>query len=256
MMMKRIFPIVLLLAVASCGEGRQDQSLTLMSYNVGVFSKYQDNSMPEVARLIRDSGADLVGLNELDSCNRRHADFQLKELSDEMGGWPYLFASAFPFAGGGYGNGVLSSIEIQKSYRVALPQGDGSEPRSMAVVETARCVFASLHLDHRSTAAALSQMQVVNDWFIGRYKGCSKPVFLCGDFNVTPDSEVIALAQTAWTLLSGTGNTHSTTHPRHCIDYIFSFRHAVPVQVEEARVLTEGTASLSDHFPVLVRIRF
>ena len=255
-MIKRLLPFLLLLAALSCGTSKQPTTLTLMSYNVGVFSKYEDNSMPGVAKLIDDNGAVLVGLNELDSCNRRHPVFQLKELSEQMGGWPYLYASAFPYAGGGYGNGVISKEEILKSYRVALPKGDGSEPRSLAVVETARCVFGALHLDHRSPAAALEQMRVVNDWFIGHYRGCDKPVFLCGDFNVTPDSDVIALAKTSWTLLSGTGNTHSTSNPRHCIDYIFSFRYAASVEVEDARVLTEGTASLSDHFPVLVKVRF
>ena len=71
------------------------------------------------------------------------------------------------------------------------------------------CVFAATHLDHVSTAAALEQMRQINDWFTVVYSGYAKPVFLCGDFNVLPDSEVIALAKECWTPLSGTEVTFS-----------------------------------------------
>ena len=81
-------------------------------------------------------------------------------------------------------------------------------------------------------------------------------VYQSSDFNVTPDSEVIAEALTCWTLLSGDGFTHSTTNPRHCIDYIFSLKDAKQVEVESCEVLTEGTADLSDHFPVKLTVKF
>lgn len=245
-----------LLLLPSCGGRRQPETLTLMTYNVGVFSKYEENSTADVARLILSQGASLVSLNELDSCNRRHDAYQLKDLADALGGWSYQFASAFPYAGGAYGNGVVSAKKILSRYRIPLPQGDGSEPRSVAVVETEDCVFAAVHLDHRSKDAALEQMRVVNEWFKKVYSGCSKPVFLCGDFNVTPDSEVIGLAKTEWILLSREGFTHPSRNPRHCIDYIFSFRDAVHVEVLTARVLTEGTQDLSDHLPVLVTVKY
>ena len=240
----------------SCGTRPSPKTLTLMTYNVGAFSKYVDNSTAGVARLILDNGVQLAALNELDSCNRRHNSFQLKDLAAELGDWQYLFSSAFPYAGGAYGNGVVSSAPIEKRYRIALPRGDGSEPRSVAVAETADCVFASVHLDHKSQAAALEQMKTVNDWFGKVYAGSKKPVFLCGDFNVVPEDEVIALAKTQWTLLSGTAFTHSTHHPKHCIDYIFALQDAAPVEVLDVRVLTEGTEEMSDHFPILMNVKF
>lgn len=251
--MKRLFPIILLLGLLSC-ESRH--TVTLISYNVGAFSKYMDNSTGGVAQLILDNGATYVALNELDSCNRRHANYQLADLAAGLGDWSYQFASAFPYAGGGYGNGVVTSKPIQNGYSVILPKGDGSEQRSVAVVETPDCVFASLHLDHKGETAAYEQMKVVNEWFTGRYSGSKKPVFLCGDFNVTPDSEVIELAKTCWTQLSGVDFTHSTTHPRHCIDFVFALTAAAPVKVLESVVLTEGTAELSDHFPVKVTVEY
>jgi endonuclease/exonuclease/phosphatase family metal-dependent hydrolase len=248
--------LLLALALLSCENRREPVTLTLVSYNVGVFSKYQDNSIPEVADVIRGTGAAFVALNELDSCNRRHATYQLQELTEAMGGWFYQFASAFPYAGGAYGNGVLSHDMPTSRYKVHLPKSDGSEPRSIAVLETDQCVFASVHLDYVGVRSQLDQVKALNDWFKGVYAGTAKPVFLCGDFNAEPDSEAIRLMGEHWTQLSGTDFTYSTTNPRKCIDYVFAYKEAAPVELVSSEVLTAGTADLSDHFPLKVVVKF
>ena len=253
---KLIAFMLLSLALLSCGKRRDPVTLTLVSYNVGVFSKYVDNSIPDVADVIRETGASFVALNELDSYNRRHANFQLKDLAEAMGGWSYQFASAFPFADGAYGNGVLSRYTVTARYQVDLPKSDGSEPRSVAVVETEDCVFASDHLDYVGELSQIHQVVALNDWFKAYYAGIRKPVFLCGDFNAEPNSETIRMMEESWTLLSGTDYTYSTTNPRKCIDYIFAYKEAAPVKVISSEVLTEGTAEFSDHFPIKVVVRF
>ena len=254
-MSKRLYIIAVILLVASCSP-RFGRELTLLTYNVGVFSKYQENSIADVAEVIRGAEASLVALNELDSCNRRHAAFQLRELAEELGGWPVQFVSAFPFAGGAYGNGVLSREEVMTRHEIHLPQSDGSEPRSVAVVETDRCVFASVHLDYIGEASQRDQVQAINDWFSTRYAGSKKPVFLCGDFNALPDSETIALMKEDWVQLSGTDFTYDTEEPHKCIDYVFCYKAAAPVKVVSSEVLTDGTETLSDHFPVKVVVKF
>ena len=230
--------------------------MTLLSYNVGVFSKYEDNTIPQVADVIRTADASLVALNELDSCNRRHANYQLQDLAGELGGWSFQFASAFPFANGAYGNGVVSRDKVISRYKVHLPKSDGSEPRSIAVVETDRCVFASVHLDYVGENSQRDQVAALNDWFKSVYGGAKKPVILCGDFNAEPESEAIRLMKEGWTQLSGTDFTYSTKTPRKCIDYIFAYKAAAPVEVVSSEVLTTGTETLSDHFPVKVVVKF
>lgn len=252
---------LLLLALLSCGNcqkaAKGPQHLTLMTYNVGVFGKYQENSTEGVAALIKQQGAQIVGLNETDSLTTRHYAYQVKELAQALGAdWHYYFARAMAYQGGAYGNSVVTPSRIIHRYRIALPKGEGAEPRSVAVVETDACVFAATHLDHRSPVAALAQMKVINDWFDQVFKGSKKPVFLCGDFNVEPESDVIQLAKTRWTLLSGTANTYSSKNLRKCIDYIFAFKDAAPVTVESAQVLTEGTQDLSDHCPIVMTVRY
>ena len=254
--MRKLYRLLPLLLLLSCGMSKEVATMTLLSYNVGVFSKYEDDTTPQVADLIHGAGATLVALNELDSCNRRHATYQLEELAKTLGGWSFQFASAFPFAGGAYGNGVVSKDKVTNRYKVHLPKSDGSEPRSIAVVETARCVFASVHLDYLGEVAQARQVEALNDWFKAVYAGAKKPVFLCGDFNAEPDSETIDLMKQNWTLLSGTDFTYSTTNPRKCIDYVFAYKDAAPVEVVSSEVLTAGTETLSDHFPVKVVVKF
>ena len=254
--MNKLYRLLPLLLLLSCGESKEPVTLTLLSYNVGVFSKYEDNTIPQVADVIRTADASLVALNELDSCNRRHANFQLEDLAKAMGDWPFQFASAFPFAGGAYGNGVVSRDKVISRYKVHLPKSDGSEPRSIAVVETDRCVFASVHLDYVGENSQRDQVMALNDWFKSVYGGARKPVLLCGDFNAEPDSEAIRLMKEGWTQLSGTEFTYSTTNPRKCIDYVFAYKDAAPVEVVSSEVLTAGTETLSDHFPIKVVVKF
>ena len=256
-MQHRWFLLSVLLVLFSCQGQKTQRSLTLMTYNVGAFSKYEDNTTSGVAQLILNNGASLVALNELDSCNGRHSAYQVKDLAQALGpDWAYHFARAIPYKGGAYGNGVVSEKAVSSCQSILLPQLDGSEVRSVAVVETADCVFAATHLDHRSHDAAMAQMRTINEWFAAHYAGCNKPVFLCGDFNVLPDSDVIAVAQERWTLLSGTDLTYSTKKRSKCIDYIFAFKDAEPVEVMDAQVLVEGTGNLSDHYPVLVTVKY
>lgn len=222
------------------------QSLDLVTYNVR-------HGAEGIASVVE--GASLAAIQELDSCNRRSPVFQLEALSKALDGRPFHFARAFPFADGAYGNGVLSKEPIDASFTVALPVAGGAEPRSMAIVETSECVFASVHLDHMSSEARMEQVRFINEWFREHYSGSLKPVFLCGDFNSRPESEVIGLMEENWERLSGTDFTYSSDDPHGCIDYIFAYKDAAPVRVLSASVLTSA-GFLSDHFPVKVTVEF
>ena len=238
------------------------QEATLVSYNVGVFGKYPQSGVSGIARFVRESGASLLAVQETDSCNRRHGTFQVQDLADALGGWGSHFAAAMSFAGGSYGNAVLSREPVLARYSVALPQAGGSEPRSAAVLETASCVFASAHLEFSSRSAALAQARALNEWFTAHYAGCHRPVFLCGDMNALPDSPVIAELERCWRRLSGDSPSYPAVGgsgaggPRKCIDYVFCLLDAAPVEVLAADVPTQGLQSLSDHYPVRVQVRF
>ena len=250
--MSKLYRLLPLLLLLSCGKSKEPATMTLLSYNVGVFSKYEDNTIPQVADVIRSADASLVALNELDSCNRRHANYQLQDLAGELGGWSFQFASAFPFANGAYGNGVVSALPILKRDIINLPRMEGMEPRSVAVVETPTCVFASVHLDVKGSR--VDQARIINDWFTSRYSGYGKPVFLCGDMNDLPGSPALLELEKCWLRLSPDSPTYPASS--RCIDHIFAFRSAVPVEVVSSEVISEGVDMFSDHYPIIVTVIF
>ena len=134
----------------------------IVQYNVGVFSKEIENSIPMVAAMMKEIGADALSLNELDSCNTRHPFDQLKEFAEAMGDWNSKFGRAMPFRDGAYGVGVAVPEDILDSFNIPLPQGNGSEPRACMVVETAEYVLASTHLDYRDEPSMVIQAETIN----------------------------------------------------------------------------------------------
>ena len=235
------------------------KDISLLTYNVGTFSKYSDDSTPQAADLIRALGVDAVALNELDSCNRRHNVHQLQALTDSLGGLDHAFASAFPFAGGGYGNGVATSSDVIRSFSVALPLSDGAEPRSMAVVETLDYILAATHLDHVGTEARIQQVDSITAWCQDNYAEDFRPVILCGDMNCEPDGPAVKRLLESWDLLSCTGPTYPSGQPRQCLDYVFHLKSSGDVEVLESRVVSCAGGRKADmisyHLPVFVKFR-
>ena len=87
-MKKNLFVALSLICLVTCAAGQGSKfypkprkALRIMTYNVGAFSKYMENSSDMVAAMIKEVGADIVGFNELDSCNARHNVNQIEELA-------------------------------------------------------------------------------------------------------------------------------------------------------------------------------
>ena len=237
-------------------------SFRLMTYNVGAFAKYMADSTPIVADMIKEVEANLVGLNEVDSCNTRHNVNQVAVLAAKVGDWQWGYGRAMAYRNGAYGNAVIvpASCKILSRYTVTLEKGVGSEQRSIAVIETDKFVYGSCHLDHTSDAAQLAQVQIVNAWAQSRYLNSDKPVFFGGDMNATPDSQTISALKNSWDLMSDTSLTYPSTGPTKCIDYIFHYKKSAPVKVVGSKVMTQfyngNPSQTSDHLPVYVDVQF
>lgn len=235
----------------------EETDLTLVSYNVANMGHGGDR-MADIARFIQETGADYVGLNEVDSCNQRHTNNQLKDISEMLGGWNRHFASAFDFAGGGYGNGALCKKPLLNAYTLAIPQGSGHEPRSVAVVETEDIVFCATHLDFGPPGEpSYEQAVYLNQWFGEHYDGYGKPVILCGDFNTDPGTATIDEMDRYWTRLSQPVLSWPSNNPSMCLDYVFCYNAAPKVEVLD-NTLPSGIvdySQTSDHMPVVVKIK-
>ena len=240
----------------SSGEKVTVTELTLVSYNVANMGRGGDR-LDDIAFFLDKVGADFAGLNEVDSCNQRHGNFQLKDVAQKLGGWSYHFASAFDFAGGGYGNGALCKKPMLDSLTLPIPRGSGHEPRSMALIETEDIVFCSTHLDFGPPGEpSYEQAVYLNEWFAEHYDGYDKPVILCGDFNTDPGTDTINEMDRFWTRLSLPRLSWSSVDPTMCLDYVFCYKSAPAVEVID-NVLPTGIIDYevtSDHLPVVVKI--
>lgn len=63
-----LFSILALLSIQGCHSGK---TVGIMAYNVGTFTKFEDSSLRMVASMVKETGADVISLNELDSCTVR-----------------------------------------------------------------------------------------------------------------------------------------------------------------------------------------
>ena len=260
---------ILALSVLLCGCGNASKTahekdsgaFRIVSYNVGAFGKFMVSSIPMIADMMKEAGADVVTLNELDSCNSRHGINQAAALAEKMG-WQWFFGRAMPYAGGSYGNGVIlpKKCKILNEYVIALPKGAGSEPRSVAVVETDEYVIGAVHLDYANEGAAIGQVKVINEWMSAHFKDSQKPVFLCGDMNAKTDSKVIAALLKDWNMLSSGELSFSSTEPSECIDYIFHYKRSAHVRKVSAHTLATfrkgDVTKASDHLPIYVDVMF
>ncbi|MBO4993397.1 MAG: endonuclease, partial [Alistipes sp.] len=151
-----------------------------------------------------------------------------------------------------------------EQYYIPLPKNVGAEARVLAVMEFDDYVVASTHLDHVSAQAREEQAKIISEEMIKRYGDSDKRVFLGGDMNCTPDSEVITIFKKDWTILTGTSGrdnyTFSTTNPKSCIDYIMLLNNGAKVDVIHRQVITALKAGdvtqASDHFPVLLEVKW
>lgn len=244
----------------SCNQ--EPVALRLAHYNVGAFNKTQDSSIDAIAKMMREVEADVVSVNEVDSCTTRTGLVdQLADMSEKMGDWGCWYASAMPYRGGAYGIGISydPKFKVVRTEKVALPKLTGAEPRALAVVEFEDFVFATCHLDYKTEDSQLGQVAVINAYMDKAFGNGAKPVFLCGDFNCVPESDPIEEMLKSWKMISPVQMTYPAITPKKCIDYVFVREGICKVDVVDAKVYTDfktgNVETASDHLPLYVDVK-
>lgn len=242
---------------------KEETSLRLVQYNVGIFQKSGSSSLNMVSAMMTELEADVIGLNEIDSCTTRSGKIhQAAVFADKMGAWKYSFTKAMPYMGGAYGVAAAwnPKFKATRMHDVNLPKGSGAEPRAMCVVEFEDFIFATCHLDYTTPGVQLEQIRVINDFMNTTYGMTKKPIFITGDFNSDKNSDGMTEMQESWKLISSTDNTFSSTNPKTCIDFILVRSNGAEVKVHKTAVprsFASGTVSTaSDHLPVFVDVTF
>lgn len=244
----------------------KDEGTTrLVSYNVGIFSKYTD-SYQMIADMMTEARADLIGISELDSCTvRTMRVFQLQKFTELMGAqWHHSFFRAMAYQGGAYGDGIACREKPIRTFSVALPKGNGAEPRVMVVAEFEQYIFATTHLDHVSSRSQLEQVAQINQAIEREFAASKKPVFLGGDFNARPETATLIALKEKWTVLTPHGPndfTYSSQKPNSCIDYILLWKgNGAKCEVIGSKIMNSfrkgDIRQASDHIPVMVDVKF
>ncbi|AGT32015.2 hypothetical protein M493_08700 [Geobacillus genomosp. 3] len=238
--------------------------LCVMTFNIR-HGKGMDGKVDlrRIAAVIKQSGADIIGLNEVDRyfSRRSHYEDQIGWLARELR-MHHAFSPSVswrakqPGVIRQYGNGLLSRYPItarqHHALRAALGMGEGR-----SVLEAIVSVHGqplAVYVTHFSLNPLLHRKQT--DFLIERLHRQSVPFLVMGDWNMRPGSRpwqrMAREADDIWKKVgTGSGDTYPSLRPRRRLDYIFVSRqlHAAGAQV----VTIMPTAS--DHLPLKAVLR-
>ncbi len=224
--------------------------LTVMTFNVQHFENVASGQVEtgSYAGFIRDSGASVVGLNEV-------FEDQLGELAEALG-WDSFFACGCEIGGRRYGNAVVSRLPLLEPAAVAIPDPevhayDGYyETRVLLTfsvyAEGAGLRFICTHFGLNPDEAENAVQAVV-----GNMRG--ERQILMGDLNLRPDDPLLQpirdrMNDTA-PLLGGNCLTFPSDAPDRKLDYIFLSPDLTAVSADIPPLV------LSDHCPYRCTVR-
>ncbi|MEO5580095.1 MAG: endonuclease/exonuclease/phosphatase family protein [Gemmatimonadaceae bacterium] len=258
----------LALAIAGCAppsQARPSPSIRVLVYNIhaGRDAAGVDN-LERVAAIVRESGADIAMLQEVDRGTTRSGNTDQVARLVSLTGFHAAFGKTLDYQGGEYGIAVLSRREIRSDTLLRLPvsppqerSGAGYEPRG-ALRVAILTPLGELHVFNTHIDASREdfyRLQEARELL--RIAAASEPpggvVVIGGDLNSEPSSAVIASLiaagwRDAWRCGQGDGLTFPASAPVKRIDYLLL---PSSLQCRSARVISTDA---SDHLPVLFEI--
>jgi endonuclease/exonuclease/phosphatase family metal-dependent hydrolase len=232
--------------------------LRVMTYNLhhgeGVDGKVD---LERIARVIRESKADLVALQEVDVKTQRTGRVDQAAEYIRLTGLFGQFGKAIDFQGGAYGGMLLSRWPMEDFTVDLLPNPANREQRiaisaRVRVPRLGEFRFVGVHLDaSRGDDDRWLQVARLQELF----GGSKDPVLLAGDFNDRPGSRVMQrmLADLEDASAGNPLPTIPAEKPEGRIDYVLLRPRGWWHQGRQSQVLEEPVAS--DHRPVLVELK-
>ena len=254
----RTLVLVAFLVIAGCGHSQGQ--LRILTYNIhhgqGTDGRFD---LARIAGVINSQRPDLVALQEVDRRTTRASGVdQAAELA-RLTGMNYAYGPAMEYAGGEYGEAILSRFALASIDNYILPWPDGSEPRALLVVKVEAkgigpVTFGGTHLAHDSAVDRLEQAKRINE-ILGGQRGAL--MILAGDLNATPGSAPMREFDRHWMdtarAIGSLEPTYPNIQPQRRIDYVL-VRPMDGWRVVKATVLKGEIAS--DHCPVLVVLQW
>lgn len=169
--------------------------IRVMSFNILHCEVYKQNRIDfdAFANAIRESGADIIGLNEVRGMGSREDYRAQAQILAEKTGFYYYFAKAIDVGGENpYGNALLSRFPVLHAETVMIPDpvlriGGGFETRCLLKAQldvpgglTVLVTHFGLHESEQKNAV---QTVIANLE--------AQKLILMGDFNVYPDDKIL-----------------------------------------------------------------
>src|SRR5690606_25495606 len=247
--------VILIVFCCLLGSMTYAQRIKILSYNIHHGSPPAHANkidLEAIAKVIKDSDADLVGVQEVDVRVSRSGNVDQAAKLAELTGMQYFFSKGIDLEEGEYGTLILTKHQIVDKKRYDLPMVVKSENRSLAVVDIALpggkvVSFANTHLDLKEENK-VAQAHYIKE--LGAQ--IDKPLILVGDFNAKPDAEAIkVLAEQFVRNTTSNGPTHPNTGAKNEIDYIMIGKQTT-FDWKVYKTISETYAS--DHLPVFAEI--
>lgn len=235
-------------------------TLRVMTYNIqhGHVHLSDHIDLTKTADVIRECGAEIIGLNEVRGLGKKYADYtaQVEQMAAYLGYHCYFGRSIYVRGTEPYGNAVLSKYPIVEASVIRIPDPVEPEARRKTEPRTlCRCVVEVPDGDGvRPVAVYASHFglgKIEQEHAVSTAETTLRderlPAVLMGDFNVTPDDSVLAPLNA---LLNGTDEllegefSFPSDQPRIKIDYIYTTKNITPVRAEIVSVIA------SDHCPI------
>lgn len=248
--------LALLSACNTAKEVGTTDRFKIMTYNIRHGLNMNDKlDLSAAGRVIAAECPRFVGLQEVDVNTERIGGKSNLDAIVADTGLRATYAKAIPLQGGAYGNAILSQEVPLSVRRIPLP---GGEPRVLLLCEFSDCWVGTTHLAVDSAKARAESVAIIRE----AVAACApKPMFMTGDWNSEPDSEVLRGLRGFLTVLTPTDkNTYhggrmvvKPTDPDFCIDYIaITSKHAKSWRAEGVRIVEDRLTS--DHFPLVLSV--
>ncbi len=256
-MLNRRTLLLIILWLAASGEvgwPTESPRVRILTYNI----QHGDGTdgridLPRIAKVKKEVSPDLVALQEVDKNTTRSKGVDQAAEPGGLTGLHVMFGKAMNYAGGEYGEAILSRLLPADVHVHNLPFVQGCEPRAALSARIRlgdggpELLFVATHLEHAHSELRLSQARALTALPILKDHS---PMILAGDLNDVPDSPPVKALLEQWT--DATADRPEPTWPSRVptkkIDFVL-FRPATAWRVVEKRVVDESLAS--DHRPLL-----
>lgn len=220
--------------------------IKLLSFNIQHCRNFitREIDVDGVVNLIKNSGADIIGLNEIYGEHKGNLP-QYQEIAEKLG-FDYYFGKTFTFNGTPFGNAIVSRYKLKNPETIMIPDPplrDSHWYETRCIIKTG---FENFDLNVLVTHFGLFETEQENalKTTIDILNNLESKVVFMGDLNMEIDNpKVQRISSIITNTLTDDSLTYPSINPEKKIDYIFISKD---IKLLNSKIITEV---VSDHFP-------